>query len=149
MHALHKENTQLPIFGNLTLYYLPKMKLLYITLLFFVNVFESYAPDLLKRFEFPGYRLFSYVFMTSTHCSLSSEVTFHLSAPFSITFYTCITPYPSKLSSDVISFGKLFNSAFSIKPGLNVHPAVIFTQNYLPLHVYSFINLSPNWLSSK
>ena len=114
-------------------------------LLVFANVFESYAPDLLKCFEFPGYRLFSYVFMTSTHCSLSSEVTFHLSPPFSIIFYTCIAPYPSKLSSDVISSEKLFNSAFSVKPGLNVHHAVILIQNYLLLHVYSFINLSPNW----
>lgn len=145
MHALHKEKTRLPVFGNLTLYYLPKMKSPCITLLFFANVFESYAPDLLKCFEFPGYRLFSYIFMTSTHCSLSSEVTFYLSAPFSIIFYTCIAPYPSKLSSDVISFGKLFSSAFSIKPGLNVHRAVILIQNYLLLHVYSFINLSPNW----
>ena len=89
--------------------------------------------------------IFSYVFMTSTHCSLSSEVTFHLSPPFSIIFYTCIAPYPSKLSSDVISSEKLFNSAFSVKPGLNVHHAVILIQNYLLLHVYSFINLSPNW----
>lgn len=54
---------------------------------FLVKVFESCALALLRYFQFPGYRLLLYVFMTFTCCSISLDVTFHFSNLLSITFY--------------------------------------------------------------